>query len=98
MLQWLYTYVARVCLQCFIFFSNVCCKHVNWDVAYVFTHMLKVFYLDVTYVCNGLQVFLSVFASISDACFKCFICLFCMLQMLYLNISKVDQVLHMRYA
>jgi hypothetical protein len=40
---------------------------------------------------------LGVFVSVSDACFKCFICLFLMLQLLHLNISKVDQVLHMGY-
>jgi hypothetical protein len=26
-----------------------------------FTHMLQVFYLDVAYICNGLQLFLQVF-------------------------------------
>jgi hypothetical protein len=26
------------------------------------------------YVCNDFQMFLGVFASVSDACFKCFIC------------------------
>ena len=41
-----------------------------------FTHMLKIFYVDVVYVCNGFKCFFSgVFASVSDACFKCFICL-----------------------
>ena len=34
--------------------------------------MLQVFYLDVTYVCNGFQVFSGVFASVIDVCFKCF--------------------------
>jgi hypothetical protein len=40
-----------------------------------FTHTLQLFYLDVVYVCNGFQVFLGVFVSISEVCFKCFICL-----------------------
>jgi hypothetical protein len=40
-----------------------------------FVHMLQVFYLDVAMFYNGFQVFLGVFASVSDACFKCFICL-----------------------
>jgi hypothetical protein len=40
-----------------------------------FTHMLQVFYLDVTFVCNSFKVFLSVFASASDVCFKYFICI-----------------------
>jgi hypothetical protein len=38
---------------------------------------------------------LGVFASVSDACFKYFICLFLTLQLLHLNVSKIDQVLHM---
>jgi hypothetical protein len=36
---------------------------------------LHVFYLDVVYGCNGFQVFLSVFSSVSQACFKCLNCL-----------------------
>jgi hypothetical protein len=74
MLQWLYRYVASSCSQCFIRFSDVCCRCVYLDVAYVFTHMMQVFYLDVVYVYNGFKCFSGVFASISDACFKCFIC------------------------
>jgi hypothetical protein len=31
-------------------FSDVCCKCIYLNVAYVFTHMLQVFYLDVVYV------------------------------------------------
>jgi hypothetical protein len=42
-------------------FLDVCCKRVYLDVAYVFTHMLKVFHLDVAYVCNSFQVFLQMF-------------------------------------
>jgi hypothetical protein len=90
------TYVANFCPQCFICFSYVCCKCVYLDVAYVFTHMLQVFYLDVVYV---LQWF-----------FKCFMCFFVsastyvsnissvfrlMLQVLCLNISKINWVLHL---
>jgi hypothetical protein len=52
--------------------SDVRCKHVYLDVAYIFTRMVKVFYLDVAYDRN---VFLSVFANVSDTCFKCFFCL-----------------------
>ena len=40
-----------------------------------FAHMLQVFYQDVACVRNGFQVFLGVFASVSDSCFKCFNCL-----------------------
>jgi hypothetical protein len=35
-----------------------------------FTHIFRVFYLD---GCNGFQVFLGVFSSVLEACFKCFI-------------------------
>jgi hypothetical protein len=99
-------YVVMVVLVCcksvspmfHLFFSDIYCKNAYLDVAYIFTHMLKVFYLDVVYVCNGFQVFISVFVSVSSTCFKCFICLFFMLQVLHLNISKVDRVLHMGCA
>jgi hypothetical protein len=37
--------------------------------------MLQVFYLDVAYVLQWFQVFLGVFISVSDVCFKYFICL-----------------------
>ena len=55
-------------------FSDVCCKCVYLDAAYVFTHMMQVFYLDVAYVYNGFNCFSGVFASVSNVCFKCFIC------------------------
>jgi hypothetical protein len=45
-------------------FSNVYCKCVYFEVAYVFTHMIQVFYLDVAYLYNDFkcfQVFLQVF-------------------------------------
>ena len=79
MLQWLYTYVANSYSQCFSAFSNVCCKCVYLDVAYVFTHMLQVFYLDVAYVLQWFQVFFKCLASVLDLCFKCFIILRSML-------------------
>ena len=41
------------------------------------------------------KCFSDVFASVSEVCFKCFIYLFCTLQLLYLDVSKVDPVLHM---
>jgi hypothetical protein len=58
-------------------FSDVYCKCIlSGCVAYVFTHMLQVFYLNVAYICNGFELFFQVFfASILEACFKCFICL-----------------------
>jgi hypothetical protein len=60
-----------------------------------FTHMMQVFYLDVAHVCNGFQVFSGVFATIQMHVFKCFICLLLYVANLYLNISKIDQMLHM---
>jgi hypothetical protein len=58
-----------------------------------FIRLLQVFHLDVAYVCNGFEVFSSrVFASVSDACFKYFIDFVCCL---HLDVSKVDQTLHM---
>jgi hypothetical protein len=93
MLQWLYTYVASICPQCFIcFFSYVCCKCVYLNVTFVSHICCRCFYLDVAYVCNGFQLF---FASVSDKYFECFICLFWMLQVLHWDVSKVDRVLHM---
>ena len=71
-LQQLYTYIACFCFQYFILVLDVCRKCLYLDVAYVSHICLQVFYLDVAYV---FTMFSSVFASVSDACFKCFICL-----------------------
>jgi hypothetical protein len=50
MLQWLYTYVASFCSQCvssvFQMYVQVCL----FGCCICFTHILQVFYLDVTYV------------------------------------------------
>jgi hypothetical protein len=66
------TMVVHVCCkpQCSIFFSNVCCKCVYLDVAYVFTHMLQVFYLNVVYVALAIHV-----------CSKCMFQIFQLFQM-----------------
>jgi hypothetical protein len=61
------------------------------------TYICKFFYLDFAYVCMVFKCFSGVFTSVSDACFKCFICLFYILQLLYLDVSKVDRVLHMAW-
>jgi hypothetical protein len=62
----------------------------------VHTYVLQVFYMDVTYVCNGFHAF-----------FRCFLQVFQkhvlsvsfvfkrMLYIFYLDVSKIDQVLHM---
>jgi hypothetical protein len=74
-----------------LFFSEVCCKCVL-DVAYVFIHILQVFYLDVAYVLQWIQVFFWFFSSVLDACFKCFIIFRRMLHLLHLDISKLDRI------
>ena len=53
-----------------------------------FTHTLHVFYLDVAYGCNGFQVFQKHVSSVSTVFRR-------MLQLLYLDVSKVDRVLHL---
>jgi len=92
MLQWLYTYVANFCSQCFIYFLDVCCKCVYLDVAYVFTHMLQVFYLDVAYVLQWFssvfQVFLRVLQTYVSSVSSAFRRMF---QLLHLDVSKVDR-------
>jgi hypothetical protein len=91
MLQWLYTYVAGSCSQCLSVFSNVCCKCVYLDVAYVF-NMMSVFYLDIAYVYNGFKcfhVFLQVFQTHVSFVFRR------MLHLLHLDISKLDWVLQL---
>jgi hypothetical protein len=96
MLQWLYTYVAIFCFQCFICFPDICCKCVYLDVAYVSHICLQVF-LFRCYICfcNGFHVFSGVFSSVSYACFNCLSAFRRMLQVLHLNVSKVDWVLHL---
>jgi hypothetical protein len=65
-------------------------------VSYVY---LKVFHLDVAYVCNCFQI---MFFRRFRKCFIRFSSVsspfFCILQLLHLDILKVDQVLHMEYA
>jgi len=46
------------CNKCFHVVSYKC---FYLDVAYVFTYMLQVFYLHITYVCNGFKVFFMCF-------------------------------------
>jgi hypothetical protein len=51
---------------------NVCCKHVYLYVAYVFIHMLKLFYLDVVYsLCPVLIVVLAYFSCVHVHSFYC---------------------------
>jgi hypothetical protein len=102
--DWDVAYVAMV--------VHVCCKllfsmlHLFFQtyVASVFIWMLHMFH---TYVASVLSrccvCFIMVFkcssgafASVSDACFKYFIYLGRTLQVLYLDVLKVDRVLHLR--
>jgi hypothetical protein len=55
-----YTCMLQAYVKCFSDVSYVCYKYFIW--------MLHMF-------CNSFHLFLSVFASVSDACFKGFICL-----------------------
>jgi hypothetical protein len=50
------------------------------------------------YVCNGYTrvfKFFWCFANVLDVCCKCFSCFGYMLQVFYLNVTKVDRMLHM---
>ena len=69
-------------------FLHVCCKYGYVDVAYVFTHMLRVFYLMLRMFAMVFKCFSYVFASVSSAFRRMF-------EPLHLDVSKVDQLLHM---
>jgi hypothetical protein len=73
----LQTYVSSVFRGMFrLCFLDVCSKCVCLYVAYVFTHILHVFYLDVAYGCNGFQVCFRCFFQVFQKHFlKCFNCL-----------------------
>ena len=53
--------------------------------------MLRVYYMDVAYMYNGFQVFLGVFESVPDSCFKCFICLQTYVASVAYECFKVDR-------
>jgi hypothetical protein len=71
-------------------------------IASVFIWILHLFHTCVTcvlsrcciYFAMAFQAFSCVFTSVSDVCCKCFNCFECILQMFYLDVSKVDRVLH----
>jgi hypothetical protein len=98
MLQWLYTYVASVCSQCFIYVFRRTLQVCLSGCCICFTHMLqacKCFIL-------MFRMFAMIFKCISGVFFKCFqkhvssvsSIVERMLQVLYLDVSKVDRVLH----
>jgi hypothetical protein len=86
-----YTYVANICLQCFICFLDMCCKYVYLDVAYASHTGCK--FLSRCCICVAM-VFHVFFISVSDACFKRFICLQTYVAGVVTDVSKVDRVLH----
>jgi hypothetical protein len=83
MLQWLYTYVTSVYSKCFICFFKRKLQVCLSGCCIYFTHMLQVFYLDVTYACNGFQVFFMCFCKY----FKRMLQVFQLLRMYIVNIS-----------
>jgi hypothetical protein len=94
MLQWLYTHIASICSKCFIYFSDVCYKSFYLDVAYV---------LD---ICCKCLIWLLYVLAMAFKCFQAFCmsfrymlqvfsCFRRMLRLFYLNVAKVDLVLHM---
>jgi len=56
-------------------------------ILHTFHIYVEVFYLDITYICNGFQVFFKCFRSM----FQVFHLSFFMLQVLHLDVSKVDR-------
>jgi hypothetical protein len=95
MLQWLYTYVTKVCYQCFICVFGHMLQMCLSGCCIYFTHMLHVFYPDVAYVCKGFQVFSGVFFQVfqkhvASVCFRCFQLFFTnMLKVFYPNVEYV---------
>jgi hypothetical protein len=76
MLQWLYMYVISVCFKCFICFFIRILQVFLFGCCIYFTHMLQEFLSGCLHIFwNVFSSVLSVFASVSYACFKCFICL-----------------------
>jgi hypothetical protein len=95
MLQWLYMHVASVCSQYFICFSDVCRKCVYLDVAYVsHIYVAKCFIWMLRMFTMVFRCFLSVSAYVSSVLYV----FFCTLQVLYLDVLKVDRVLHIGYT
>jgi hypothetical protein len=75
LLQWLYTYVAKVGHQyvsC-VLFSGCMLQVCISRCCICLTHTLHVFYLDVALVAMVFKCFQLFFSSVSEACFKYFI-------------------------
>jgi hypothetical protein len=60
--------------------------------------MFHTYVVSVLYGCciclQWFSIVFKCFASVADACCKYFSCFVCMLQVFYLNVSKVDRMLH----
>ena len=74
-----------------LFFSDVCCKCVYLNVAYVFKDMIQVFYLDIVYVYNGFKCF----SNVSDTYLNISFVFRRILQLLCLNVLKLNRVLNL---
>jgi hypothetical protein len=74
MLQWLYTYAANSCSQCFIYFFLHILQVCLFGCCICFHTYNASVLLDVAHVYNGCKCFPGVFASISDTYFKYLIC------------------------
>jgi hypothetical protein len=87
-LQWLYTYVASFCSQCFLCFSQTYIASV-----FIIPHIYCK-YLSGCCVCFIMlfKCFSSIFISVLDAYFKFSSAFRRMLQVLRLDVSKVDQM------
>jgi hypothetical protein len=74
MLQVFQRHVASVCSKSFICFPDVCCKHFDLNVAFVFTYMLQQ-YTPKYFIC---------FSLLLQQVFSC-----CKLQVFYLDVAYV---------
>jgi hypothetical protein len=91
MLQWLHTYVASVLFQMFQMLQKYVARVLSKCCIY-----LEVFHPDVAYVSHMLQVFSSGCCTCSAMATHVFPwCFIRMLQVFYLDVAKVDLVLHM---
>jgi hypothetical protein len=72
MLQWLYTYVANVCPQCFICVFRRMLQVRLSECCICFTHMLQVFYLNVVYVAVIFKRFFKCFYKFFRSMFQVF--------------------------
>jgi hypothetical protein len=63
----------RLILMFHLFFSDICCKCVYLDIAYLLYICCNCFICMLCMYCNNFHVFSRVFASILDVCLKCFI-------------------------